>query len=378
MVGRRSLRLAGPTLLPSKRFGQTVVREQQVIGASLDTNQPLQPKQSNSLGRLARRISAWTTNSLLTFMLVVIALSFGREVLHGWHADRSPSSAALSMPADSLADGAAPHVLEFGDQAWSIRRQEFSGPRSDLPAALQDACRAAMVDSSPPGEPADAAERELLKRLASERPVTEEHGQWRLYQWGGGHPVLIGTRAIGTADESGRAKAHSTKAGTTLDASPPGKAEEPGKTPPIPGTTLDETRYRVVIWGVVVPASANVWTLYLFQSGGTAGGERQGSGEIPLPPGGQRLVSIRAAASEAIVAFSTDDGDAARKFYDRWFTGHGWLVADRWQEVASGWHARFEMRSHVPAMAVDIRLGFDRQGRWTGLVMESQLEKGKP
>ncbi len=357
-----------------------MAREQQVTGASLDTNEPLQPKQSNSLGRLARRISAWTTNSLLTFMLLVIALGFGREVLHWWHEDRSPSSAALSVPADSLADGAAPHILEFGNQAWSIRRQEFSGRQSDLPAALQDACRAVLVDSRPPSKPPDAAEQELLKRLANEQPVAEEHGQWRLYQWGGGHPVLIGTRAIGTADESWRAKAkaHPTKSGTTLDASPPGKAEEPGKTPPITGTTLDETTYRMVIWGVAVPAAANAWTLYLFQSGGSAGRAGPGSNEIPLPPDGHRLISIRVAAGGAIAAFSTDDGDAARKFYDRWFADHGWTVADRWQQIASGWHARFEMRSPVPAMAVDVRLGFDPQGRWTGLVMESQLEKGKP
>ncbi|MEI8372462.1 MAG: hypothetical protein WCJ35_06460 [Planctomycetota bacterium] len=331
-----------------------MAREPQVREASLDTSQPSPPKQSQSLGRLARRISAWTTNGLLTFMLVVIALGFGREVLHVWHNERSPLS--VPVPTDSLGDAAAPHILEFGDQAWSIRRQEFSGRQSDLPVALQDACRAAMVDSRPRSEPADAAEQELLKRLASERPVAEEHGQWQLYQWGGGHPVLIGTRAVETADESRRTKVHPTKS----------------------GTTLDETTYRVVIWGVAVPAAANVWTLYLFQSGGAAGRAGGGSGEIPLPPGGHRLISIRAAAGGAIAAFSADDGDAARKFYDRWFADRGWTVAARWQQIALGWHARFEMRSPAPAMAVDIRLGLDPQSRWTGLVMESQLEKGKP
>ena len=45
------------------------------------------------------------------------------------------------------------------------------------------------------------------------------------------------------------------------------------------------------------------------------------------------------------------------RFYDRWFADHGWTVAAGWQQIASGWHARFEMRSHAPALAVDIRLG---------------------
>ena len=114
-----------------------------------------------------------------------------------------PPSAAPSVAAGPLGDGAAPHVLEFGDQAWSIRRQEFFGRPGDVPAALQAACRAAIVDSRPRGESPDAAERDLLKRLAGERPVAEEPGHWRLYRWGEGHPVLIGTRAVGR----GRAEA---------------------------------------------------------------------------------------------------------------------------------------------------------------------------
>jgi hypothetical protein len=84
-------------------------------------------------------------------------------------------------------------------------------------------------------------------------------------------------------------------------------------------------------------------------------------------------VSIRAADGEAITAFSADDGGGARGFYDRWFAEHGWTVAAGWQQIATGWHARFENRSRGPAREADIRLGPDPQGRWTGLVMESQI-----
>ena len=311
----------------------------------MQTNQPLPPRDSPSLGRLARRVSAWTTNGLVTVMLVVVALGFGREVLHWWHDEGTSPMAAPSVPADRLGDAAAPHVLAFGDQTWSIRRQEFSGPAGDLPAALLSACRAAILDSRPRGESPDAAEQELLMRLAGQQPMAEQHGQWRIYRWGAGHSVLIGTRALAGA---GRAKAH----------------------PTIGGTSLDETPYRVVLWGVAVPA-ADAWTLCLFQSGGGTGGAGQGSDEIPPPPGGHRLVSIRAAAGGAITAFSADDGQAARNFYDLWFAERGWRAAARWQQIASGWHARFETRSRVPPLAADIRLGTDPQGRWTGLVMES-------
>jgi len=335
----------------------------------LQTNEPLLPKQSKGLGRLARRISAWTTNSLLTVMLAVVAVGFGREVLHWWHEGTLPAG-ATGVAADPLGDEAAPHVLEFGDHAWSIRRQVFSGRQSDVSAALEAACRAAMVDSRPGRESADSTEQELLKRLACQRPVAEEHGQWRIYRWGGGYSVLIGTRALGR---------------TRLDA---GRSVE-GATAPGPGTNLDETVYRVVIWGVAVPTgvmpgtmysssrSANVWALYLFQSGGGASGQLRPEMQIPLPPAGHRLVSIRAAVGGAITAFSAGDGDAARGFYDRWFADHGWKIAIRWQQIASGWHGRFESPS-APAQAVDIHLGIDSQGRSTALMMESQLGRAEP
>jgi len=354
----------------------------------LETNQPLPPKQPKSLVQLARRISAWTTNCLLTVMLLVIALGFGREVLHWWHDEGTPPAVA---PVDPLSDGAGLHVLEFGDQAWSIRRQEFSGRQGDVPAALQAACRTAIVDARPRGESPDAAEQELVNRLARERPVAERRGQWRIYLWGQGHPVLIGTRAVGpgtSADGTGRADHDHDHDHEYMvpDMVPDMVPAQPTSA----GTNLDETTYRVVIWGVAVPAAADAWTLYLFQSGGTGGGQSQSEVAIPLPPGGHRLVAIRATQStgcpggEAITAFSADDGNLARGFYDRWFADHGWKVAAGWEQIGSGWHARFEMRRGSvgdrphqvgdrpqQALAVDVRLGPDAQGRWTGLVMES-------
>jgi hypothetical protein len=345
--------------------------------------QSLPPKQSPSLGRLARRISAWTTNSLITVMLVVIALGFGREVLHWWHDEPAVPAAAPLTAADPLGDGAATHDLEFGDQAWSIRRQEFSGRSGNVSAALQAACRAAIVDSQPRGESPDAAEEELLKRLAVERPVAEERGQWRLYRWGDNHPIFIGTRAVGWAGVNGE----KATPGVSLDQARIGPMRPIGPIGPIspmspigderkPGTNLDKTPYRVVIWGIAVPAAGRAWILYMFQSRDAAGVQSRPEAEIPLPPAGRRLISIRAGGG-AITAFSAGDGDAARGFYDRWFADHGWIVAQGWQRIASGWQARFETRSS-PALAVDIRLGMDRQGRWTGLVMESQLERGRP
>jgi hypothetical protein len=322
----------------------------------LETNPLSRSKEHNpkSLGQLAGRISAWTTRGLLSGMLLVMALVFGREVLHWWRRD-SPQPARTFAP---WGEPSAVRDLEFADQSWSIRRLEFAGPAGGAALALQEACRAAIAAAHPRGATADAAEREMLKRLARERPVAEMSGQWRLYQWGAGrtdlglpgigNPILVGTRA-------------------TLD-----KAA--------PGTILDETAFRVVIWGIAVPAAEKTWTMYLFQAGGTAGlpgsaGPAMPVRAVALPPDGQRLLAIRSAGGGAITAFTTSDGSAARQFYDGWFAAQGWTATAPWQQIAAGWQARFETRSGGPALAADIRLGTDSQGKWSGLIMESELER---
>ncbi len=142
---------------------------------SLHSNQPFPPKDPPSLGRLARRISRWTTNCLLTAMLLVIALGFGREVLHWWHDDAPP------RPAASAGSSAAPgtrlrvagSIRKFSRSAIRTGR---SGGRSspasqaEVPAALLAFCRTAISNALPRGELADAAEQDVLSGLAAEKP----------------------------------------------------------------------------------------------------------------------------------------------------------------------------------------------------------------
>ncbi len=358
----------------------------------MSREQPLSPKQSPSLGRLARRISAWTTNGLITVMLVVIALGFGRVVLHWWH-DEAPVPAAAPLAADDFQSDGAPHVLKVGDQPWAIKRQEFSGRLRDVSAALQTACRAALSVSRPRGSSPDAAEQLLLQRLAAERPVAEEPGQWRLYRWGDDHPIFLGTRAVVDAVAKGKQEG----IGVHLDQDQIGPMRPIGPIGPMsptslirddakPGTNLDKTPYRVVVWGIAIPSAADGWTLYLFQSQGAAGSQSPPGVAIPLPPAGRRLMAIRADGG-AVIAFALGDCDTARRFYERWFADYGWIVAQDWQQIGSGWQARFEIGSagaqsaatqSAAARAVDIRLSVDRQGQWTGLLLESKLQRGKP
>ena len=328
--------------------------ERKASDASAQSNEPSPPKAAKGFAGLARRISRWTTNGVVTAMLLVMALVFGSEVKHMWY-DGSARPAG-NKPAEPATDAADSQLLAFGEQDLSIRRKEFAGRRAEVPAALLDWCRSSIADAQPRAETADAAERDVLQQLAAEKPAAEEPGQWRLYEWSKGFPITIGTKVAGTLRVP---SANGTRS-----------------VPATLGPNLDQTPYRVVIWGIAVPVAANAWTLYAFQAGSAGLSEAQGASRVPLPPGGHRLATIRSAAGSSVTAFAADDdmGGSARRFYDRWFAEHNWVVAVPWQQVPGGWRARFEMPAPRPTTAVDIRLGRDPQGRFTGLLMESQIE----
>jgi hypothetical protein len=301
-----------------------------------------------------------------------MSLGFGREVLHWWHED-SPASKKDSNSPHSLATSEL-QTLSFGNQAWTIRRQEFHGPAAGVAAALKAFCRAAIADAPTHGDAPDKAEQNVLKRLAAEKPLVEEAGHWRLYQWAAGFPVMIGTRVVSVDETGWRAPvfAKGVAAFTTGPRPSQAQGRATQNSPVEPGTILAETAYRVVIWSMAVPAAKDSWTLYVFQAAGAGKAATQAEAEIPLPPGAERLATIRADGS-SITTFSVDGdlGGSARRFYDDWFAAHGWAASISWQQTQAGWQARFELAGQAPE-AVDIRLSDDRQGRATGLLMQSE------
>ena len=97
------------------------------------------------------------------------------------------------MPSSRASDS---QVLAFGDRNWSIRRQEFRGPSGRFRPGWCNSAAWSIADGLPHGDTADAAEQDVLNRLAAEKPIAEEPGKWRLYQWSEGGPIVIGTRVV--------------------------------------------------------------------------------------------------------------------------------------------------------------------------------------
>ena len=306
----------------------------------------VQPRSPDPAESLARRLSRWTTNGLLTGILIVAALGFGRQVLTWWRVD-SPNPGRSVVPAgldDGMGDPRQVHVLDFGDQHWSIRRQEVTGRTDRAANALRQACREQIAAAHAPTDRPDANELRLLKTLGHQKPVAEAPGQWQIYSIDQGIPMVAGVRPTRGATPSGS------------------------------GAQLAETIPRVVIWGVAVPIGPESWAIYLFEPAAGVGRslETAVQAAIPLPPDARRLLSVRAAGGGAVVAF-TGPGrpEAYKQFYDRWFGERGWTSTSGGAAVGSAWAQRYVAPSDVAPTAVDVRLGLDRRGQCTGMVMTS-------
>jgi len=309
---------------------------------------------------LAKRISAWTTRGLLTVIVLVAGLGFGRQVLKWWAADATPpGTAAVGLATDGLGDPSQLHTLQFGDNSWSLQRRSISGEKDKAIEQLRAACREVLQTVSPPAKAGEgprataAGEREFLAFLSNSTPIEEKAGKWRLYELNTALPMAVGV-----------ARTECGPKGTV----PFSLTRKLGQSP-----NLAQMGYRVVIWGLAVPAGPGGWTLCTFQPGAQSGGERSGSTDVPLPPGGHRTLSIRSAGGGGIVAFGGPDRPAQwRRFYNDWFARQGWQAAATWQPTGAAWYAKFA--EPEGGDSIDIRFGPDGRGGLSGLLMVTARE----
>ncbi|HUT08892.1 MAG TPA: hypothetical protein VMY42_00205 [Thermoguttaceae bacterium] len=292
--------------------------------------------------QLAKRISGYTTKCLLTVMVVIVGLGFGRQVLQWWSAPGADSEAVTSnLPwTDGLGDPSRLHVLQFGDQAWSLRRQSITGDRQAAAAALKESCREVVRQGHLPKDEPGEAEREFIEELAARDPIEQEPGTWQLYELKESFPMMVGVRP----------------------ADAPADAQ--------PGGNLAVAEPRVVTWGLAIPAGPDAWNLCTFQSEPVYSSGTYGIAEVELPAGCAKTVSIRVSGGGGLIGFAGEvDAKTSAEFYDRWFAQHNWKAARRWQRSTSAWHARFTAPGPAPAASVDVHFGPDAGGRLVGLLM---------
>jgi hypothetical protein len=293
-------------------------------------------------GQLAKRISTFTTNGLLSAVVLVAGLGFGRQVLVWWADGASSPPGKQSAPfAGGLGDPARMHVLQFANQPWSLGRQSIGGDKRAATDALRAICREAVATANPPPQPPGPAQRRLLARLEGDDPLEQQAGKWRLYLLDEAFPMIVGVDTSRNHDA------------------------------------------RVVTWGLGLPVSDGQWTLYALKRVDGSGQTPAVLGEVPLPPESNVTMSMAIADGGAMVAFGGPALPEATKpeswkaFYEKWFAAHGWQSATGWQRTGSAWHARYTAPRDAPAGSVDVRLAANGHGGLGGLLIVTPKTAGQ-
>ena len=299
-------------------------------------------KASPGFGLVARRISSWTTNCILSALILVVGLVFGRQVLDWWATDETgtPEPPPQLAMTDGLGDPTRRHQLQFGDAPWTMGRETVAGDRKEVAKMLQTSCRELTARCGPPNDAPGPLEARFLASLVGESPVAEEPGQWQVYQVESGFPMAAGIRTVA----SGSAQAN--------------------------GEQVAQKAHRVVTWGLAVPAADQAWTLYTFHPANAATGPTADLAEVPLPPDSRKTISIRAVGGGTMVAFGgPPEPTAWRAFFDRWFRERTWTTVGSWKRSGSTWHLRYAGPPDRPTEMIDVQFGPDGRGRLAGLLM---------
>jgi hypothetical protein len=299
--------------------------------------------QPNDFGRLARRMTDWTTKGLFSALVLAGGLGFGRQVIRWWHDDESPPAAAgPAASAFEPAAGGTPVEFAAGDSNLRFGRLSIAGDEAEARKSLRDLCRRALATAAPWSASADAEERAMLSRLAKLEPAMQlQQAHARLYEPAPGAPLVVGVRRVADARKGGSEHATSWQD-------------------------------RVVLWGLAAPVGPREWTLYQFRADSPAGVDERG-GAPPLPPDGRRIMGFRDRQGAETIAFQGTGGcDEYRRFYSAWQAEQRFPLTGQWRRAGEGWQISLIRESSVePAegpKSLVIHLAPGPSGDSTGLI----------
>ena len=334
-------------------FGENTgwAQSQSPFGTDTMTSQGKEPASrtaTTTFATIAKRISVWTTNCLVSVLILVVGVGFGRQVLRWWTEDTGEASPApLPVVSNTLSDPSARHFLEFGDRAWVMSRRSFAGGAEAGLRQLRDETAALAGQAELPADEPGAAERELLQRLAGTKPAQEDPGLWHIHEFDGPFPIVVGTRAVDD-DFSSEASASG-------------------------GDELAVLPRRVVTWGLGIPSAQHEWTLWTFQCGSDRSEPLPGLSELPVPPGATKTLAVRVAGGGVVLGFQGKQGaESWKQFFDQWFRQSGW-TAGQWRKTGSSWHLGGRSGVGQEPVAVDIQFGPQQKGGQAGLLVATPV-----
>lgn len=284
--------------------------------------------------RLARRITGWTNNLLVTAVVVMVTLVVGRQLVGMWVGERESGLSTSEMALTDQWPSLTSAQLEFGEGPFRLIREELPPSQQAAADFLRQRCCQLMVTAAAPESPPGEAESRLLQRVQGWKPVNQESGKWRLFEQVD-NPDAIGSRMpvlLGIRDDC------------------------PGEFPS-----------RLVVFGLTLPNASETNTAFLFQ---TRPVSSTGQLVIPIPDGCRRTLAIGGDEQGKLIGFQGGTVAESRAFYDRWADKSNWQAAGMWEKTGLSWNRRFmPLDSTSKITGIEANLTVDDAGVARGLLV---------
>ncbi|MCA9119657.1 MAG: hypothetical protein H6822_13405 [Planctomycetaceae bacterium] len=261
---------------------------------------------------LAKRIGNLATNVMVSGLILIVGITFGREIIGWWRGDVETSNAsptALVVGEHGPTEAASHQLLEFGDFPFTLNREEFTGSVSAAAERLRVTSRQSIDSARPLSGVVGDAERRMLDAARKVRPVAEVANVWSMHEIARPLPMIVGVRSF--------------------------------------ETQVATVEQRVVSWGMAVPERTNDgdepmrWTLFTYSATEAIPSPPE-SLRWSMPPGGRRTLSIRSERGDAVAGFAgTGTVQSWTEYYDEMFTNLGAEPDSAWQICAGSWRRRF-------------------------------------
>lgn len=268
--------------------------------------------QRPSFPTVGARIGNIATNVLVTGIILIVGIAFGREVISWWRHDpgsHRPSPIAAVVGTENSLTAAGHTLLEFGDFPFVLDREDVVGDLAIVLTRLRESSHRALASPQPLASQVSPAEQRMLKAANRLTPIEEQDGDWSIYQIEAPLPMVVAVQ-------------HSKSNVATVD-------------------------QRVVSWGIAVPVATRAgeqqheWTLFTYSSDSTADDTSQTS-TWQTPPGGHRTLSLRTTQGGNIVSYTgITTVDTWTDFYDELFAKSS-STDQQWRVDFGTWRCRFE------------------------------------
>lgn len=309
-----------------------------------------------SYGRLAKRITGWTSNLVATAIVLLVCLGVGHTLLD-WSGREEPQASVA--PSAGYVTGAAPGDVEF-PIAEGMKRVTVRGDRdavrTELRRRIEQITRQRIANGAGLQDAAartpSPSEARLLELTANRPAAAAEPGQWELHEFIGTFPLWVGFVHF-PADAA---------ASSVQDK----------------GSAAPARHRRLAAWGMAVPGGDDRWNLYLQETGSPQQAAWQGNSlEPPLPEGCYRTLALSDERGERLIGFAGETAiDDCRRHFDRWAQGLDPPQQLTWHGVPGNVRAEITLpaglaRSSAASAAghrIQLQLATDTRGKVLGLI----------